>query len=286
MRRRISFNRNLNKIVIMIGLFTLTSACGREKIESQKTTTPIIVNGISDDWKNYNQVLYKDWSAVYSVINDDTSLSLLFQFRDPQLARKINMRGLTLWINSEGDKEKVTGIHYENRKFMDAMLDNMAEGKRMLREKPDENFEGPGRDEHEKFAGTFSLRDNEGYVISNNGKNGIYGGANKKDGNYCFEFTIKPSAENGLIISPDTDLKLGIEIAAVNEEVKEMMEKRKPGGMDGKIEPPEDGMSGGGMRGGGRSGGGMGGPPPDGKRGNMQNDTDAQEIWFSVTLAK
>lgn len=283
---RFFYDLKINSIRYLLLIAFIFISCGNESIDSQRSVHPIAVNGISDDWKDYYQFLFKDWGVIYSVINDDTSLSLMFQFRDPQLARKINMRGLTLWINSDGDKEKVAGIHYENRKLMDALLDNMAEGKRMFTEKPDENFQGAERESPENLSGTFSLIDGEGYVITSNGKDVISGAADKKDGNYCFEFNIKPSAENGLSLTPDTDLMLGIEISAVSDEVIEMMNKRKSGRMDGKMEPQDGGIPGGGMRGGGRHGGGMGGYLPGGKKGKAENIMDAQEVWFSVTLAK
>ena len=249
--------------------FSLLTSCGGEKIESQKRESKLKIDGNSDDWENYNQFLYDDWKVIYSIINNDSSLSLMFQFRNPQLAMKINMRGLTLWINSEGDNEKLAGIRYENRKLMDQIINDLADGNGMQ----------PGKlgNSSIDLTGTFSLIDKEGYIISDLDQSGIQAALQKNQGNYCFEYNIIPTAENGLVLSEDTDLKIGIEISAVSDEFKEILEENWEVRMQG-------GMSGG-MRGGGRRGGGMGGSR-GGTRENMTKDMDAQEIWFSVKLAK
>ena len=106
---------------IFLFVFIVIS-CGDEEIQSEWMKAPIIVDGISADWADYPQIYNEDWKTIYSIINDDTSLSVLIQFRDYRLARKINTRGLTLWLNSEGEKEKNLGIHYEDRKLMDKIL--------------------------------------------------------------------------------------------------------------------------------------------------------------------
>jgi uncharacterized membrane protein YgcG len=275
-------------LLVLLSIIIVT-ACGHEKVESQRINMPIEIDGSSEDWADYRQLFNEDWKTVYAIANDDTSISIMMQFRDDQLARKINTRGFTLWLNTEGDKTKQLGIHYEDRKLMDKMLNDMADGKNMPnREKRKSDF-----NKTVEFSGTFTLIDKEMNLLSENGQNGIYAEALYNQGSYCFEYKVTLDANE---INPElfnfsleSDLKVGIEIAAVSDEFKEIL-KEKMGEKMKSGTRPSGGMSGGGMRGGGkrgggRGGGGMGGPPSGGRDNNMK-DTAAQEIWFSVELAK
>jgi hypothetical protein len=270
-------------------IFILLTSCGGDKIESQKMNTPKEIDGSSEDWADYSQMFNEEWKAVYAVANDDSSISIMIQFREDQLARKINTRGFTLWLNSEGDEEKQWGIHYEDRKLMDKMLNDMADGKGM----PNRDKNEPGFKKTVEFTGSFALVDKDKNLLSDNGQNGIYAEALYDQGSYCFEYKVTLDANK---ISPElfnlsleSDLNVGVEIAAVSEEFKEIMQQkmsdrkkdelREGGGMSG------GGKRGSGMRGGGKRGGGMGGPPGGGRE-NMMKDVDAQEFWLTVTLAK
>ena len=272
-------------IILLTTTFILFNSCGGDKIESQWMKTPITINGIAADWSEYRQFYIEDWKTMYSIVNDDTSISLMIQFRDDQLARKINTRGFTLWLNSDGDEEKSFGIHYEDRKLMDKRINEMADGKSM----PNRENKNSDMNNSVEFTGTFSLVDKDKSLLSENGQNGIYAEALYDQGSYCFEYKIMFDAINFnsdlFKITLVSDLKFGIELAAVSEEFKEIMQQKMSGRMKDGMRPGGGGMRGGGVRGGGKRGSGMGGPPGGGRE-NMMQDVDAQEIWFSVELAK
>ena len=281
--------KNLMFVQFLLLIIILVTACSNEKIESQWMTSPITVDGSGEDWSEYRQFFNEDWKIMYSTVNDDTSISLMMQFRDHQLARKINTRGLTLWLNSNGDEKKNVGIHYEDRKLMNKILNDLADGKRIT--KPDNrNFE---MNKAIALTGTFSVVDKDKNIISSNWRNGIYAKAQYNQGNYCFEFKIEfDSNKNDILdftISPDNTINFGIEIAAVSEDFKEIMQQKMADKMKSG-QRPSGGMSGGGrsaggMRGGGMKSGGRMGGSPGGNRDNMMNDLDAQEIWTTVVLA-
>lgn len=269
MKKYFNFTQAFSALLILL----IINACGGEKVESQKLKSEITIDGKSNDWVDYQQLYNEDWKTVYAIVNDDTSVSIMLQFREDGLARKINTRGFTIWLNSEGDDEKVFGIHYEDRALMESILNNIAEGKG----RPNQDDKNSEFKKAVDLSGSFVLIDEEKYIISDNGQNGIYADAQYDQGNYCFEYKITKDA-NSIIperfnLSLESELEVCIEIAAVNEEFKEKMEEKMKSGMSG------------GMRGGGRRGGGMG-RPPRGGRGNMTQDMDAQEIWISVELAK
>ncbi len=281
--------KNLMFVQFLLLIIILVTACSNEKIESQWMTSPITVDGSGEDWSEYRQLFNEDWKIMYSTVNDDTSISLIMQFRDHQLARKINTRGLTLWLNSNGEEKKNVGIHYEDSKLMNKILNDLADGKRIT--KPDNrNLE---MNKAIALTGTFAVVDKDKNIISSTWQNGIYAKAQYNQGNYCFEYKIEfESNINDILdftISPDNAINFGIEIAAVSEEFKEIMQQkmadkmksgqRPSGGMSG------GGRSGGGMRGGGMKSGGRMGGSPGGNRDNMMNDLDAQEIWTTVVLA-
>ena len=276
-------------IILFLTTFIFITSCGGEKIESQWMKSPIKVDGISDDWSEYRQFYNEDWKTMYSITNDDTSISLMIQFREDQLARKINTRGFTIWLNSEGDNEKSFGIHYEDRQLMDKMLNDMADGKGVPnREKRNSDF-----NKTVEFSGTFALVDKDINILSENGQNGFYAKALYDQGSYCFEYkmTLDANETNPELfnLSLESDLKVGIEIASISDEFKEIMKEKMEEKMKSSMKP-SGGISGGGrrgsgMRGGGKSGGGMGGPSGGGIE-NTMKDMDAQEIWLSVELVK
>jgi len=271
-------------IVLLAITFVLLTSCGGDKIESQRMKAPITIDGIADEWNEYCQFYYEEWKTMYSIVNDDTSISIIIQFRDNQLARKINTRGFTIWLNSDGDEENNWGIHYEDRELMDKMLNDMADGKEM----PNRENRSSEVNNAVEFSGTFSLVDKDKNLLSENRQNGIYAEALYDQGSYCFEYKIMFDAVNFnsdfFKITLDSDLKLGIELAAVSEEFKEIMQQKMSDRMKDGMRPGGGETRGGGMRGGGKRGGGMGGPPGGGRE-NMMKDVDAQEVWLTVILA-
>jgi len=279
------FKHFLSLLIILL----FVNACGGEKIESQRLKSSITIDGKSIDWTDYSQLYNEDWKTVYAIVNDDTSVSIMLQFRKNQLARKINNRGFTVWLNSEGDEEKSFGIHYEDKALMENILNNMAEGKG----RPNPDNKNSEFNKTVEFKGTFALIDEEKNVLSDNGQNGIYAKALYDQGNYCFEYKvtfdaneINPELFN---LSLESELEVGVEIAAVSEEFKEIMEEKMSERMKSGTRPSggmSDGIRGGGRRGGGRRGGGMDGPRSSGSNNNMMKNMDAQELWFSVELAK
>jgi hypothetical protein len=263
--------------------FILITSCGGEKVESQRMNSPIEVDGSSGDWREYRQLYNEDWKTIYAIVNDDTSISFMIQFRDHQLARKINTRGFTIWFNSKGEEEKKWGIHYKDKNLIDKMLNDFADGKSMLNQK-NRNSDFT---KAVKLSGTFALVDKDQNILSENRQNGIYAEVLYDQGSYCFEYKIKFNTNKNnpdvFTIPQESDLKLGIEIAAVCEEFKEILQQKMAEKMKGGMRPG-GGMRGGSKRGGGRSGDGMGGYPVGG-RDNMMKDLDIQQIWFSVELA-
>ena len=246
---------------LLIILF-IANACGGEKVESQRLKSLITIDGKSIDWTDYNQLYNEDWKIVYAIANDDTSVSIMLQFRENQLARKINNRGFTVWLNSEGNDEKIFGVHYEDQALMESILNNMAEGKG----RPNRDDKNSEFNKTVEFKGTFALIDEEKNVLSDNGQNGIYARALYDQGNYCFEYKVTFEANE---INPElfnlslkSELEVGVEIAAVSEEFKEIMEEK----MSEKMKSGTRSHSGG--------------------RENMLKDMDAQELWFSVELSK
>lgn len=277
----------LTQVFSLLIILFIINACGGQKVESQRLQSSIKIDGKSNDWVDYQQLYNEDWKTVYAIVNDDTSVSIMLQFREDGLARKINTRGFTIWLNSEGDDEKVFGIHYEDRALMESILNNIAEGKG----RPNQDDKNSEFNKAVEFSGTFALIGEEQNILSDNGQNGIYAEALYDQGNYCFEYKITKKSNKIdpelFSLSVNSGLNVGIEISAVSEEFKEIMKKKMEERMQaGKSGSGRSaGMRGGGMRGGGRRGGGMDGSRSGGRE-NMMKDMDAQELWFSVELAK
>ena len=79
------------KIYFMILLsIILVTACGGEKIESQRMRSPIEIDGNSDDWSEYRQVFKEDWKIVIKYKDHEEEL---FALPDLDLVKKLSIEG-------------------------------------------------------------------------------------------------------------------------------------------------------------------------------------------------
>ncbi|KAA3611290.1 MAG: hypothetical protein D8M58_15080 [Calditrichaeota bacterium] len=245
---------------ILLMLFTVAFfACSNQTIESKKPETQILVDGIGNDWEKYNLVFNEDFNIVFGALNTDPTLYLMFRFNDQRLARMFASRGVYLWL----DKEKETGIMYR-----------------------DENlFPNPGQrrnrgDIQQGYFpnGTFIVQKKD-TVIEQSLKSypNLEAAFNLNDGLYCFEFKLPLNSTSPVtFISDDNELKVGIELAEVSEEVRSQMEQQRQGARGSAMS--------GGRSGGGRGMGGRGGMRGGGRPAQPKTDFDGKEIWLNIIL--
>lgn len=289
-------------LIIVVCLLSMSFIiyCGGDKIQNQWADREIAIDGKFADWEGIAQYTLEDQNLVMGVANDANNIYLMFRGTDEQLARRIQMMGVTVWVDKENKKQKKYGICYTGstdihvsyrpkmgredrrlREMDERRAKEMEQRMAKMRERRRGDLPGPGR--------IFIIEGDQKIERAEIALEGPVAGSAYNDGVYCYEFKlpIPIGVKNG------KELKLGLELGGLSKEDrnamrKELSERRDRGERPDFGEPPDGDMGGrpggrggrpGGM--GGRPGGMRGGPGPTGVQG-----FEKQEVWFSVVLAE
>jgi len=260
--------------LLYIGL--VFQGCSTKTIESHWQHEIPSVDGMADDWTAASLNYEEELKLVYGIGNDNENVRFVIRFNDRRLAHKIDRRGMVIWL----DKDKNRGIRYIDESARDRMWESMMEGRGGMRG-------NPPNVQPSLLSGKFFWVENKIETEITREKSDSYKAvASFVDGYYCLEYEFSRD-----LINSSEKFTAGIEIPAISDELKKMIEdrmsemktRRGPGGESGGMGGP-GGM--GGRRGsGGKMGGRRGGMGGRGM-GSAQVDFDAQDIWVKVQLAK
>jgi len=106
------------KIRVLIPLCLCTATLFAQKLPkiqeaSLRIPDNVKIDGKSTEWDNKFQAYNNSTDIFYTIANDDEKLYLIIQATDPIIIRKIIAGGITLTINSTGDKkDKGVAITY------------------------------------------------------------------------------------------------------------------------------------------------------------------------------
>ncbi|MFZ5516677.1 MAG: hypothetical protein ACOY90_08570 [Candidatus Zhuqueibacterota bacterium] len=271
---------------ILWGLSSLLG-CRETKLENQWVAEEVIVDGKDDEWKGGSLTYAEAMNLALGTANDAHHLYVMFRLNDPDMARKIQMMGVTVWLDAEGGKEKTYGMVYRGSVEMqrdlapkdqfDAREENAGTGRRRPM------MERFGADLPE-FGKIRMIERSDKRDLSANNPDGPAAGSALSNGYYTFEFRLPLPVS----VTGDDKMNLCLELGGMSNEEKAKMREAMPGGgrEDG---PPEGGRPGGGM--GGRPGGmdgGQGGMRGGGRPGGMTQPgqgLEKQELWFAIQLA-
>ncbi len=286
-------------VIGFIGL-SLLLHCGGDKIQNQWADREIAIDGKFADWEGIAQYTLEDQNLVMGVANDANNLYLMFRGNDEQLARRIQMMGVTVWMDKENKKQKKWGVCYTGstdihvsyrpkieredrrpREMDEQRAKEMEERIAKMRERRRGDLPGPGR--------IFIIEGDKKTERSEIALEGPVAGSAYDAGVFCYEFKLPIPVG----IKNCKELKLGLELGGLSQEDRNAM-RQEMGGRPGRGErpdggePPDGDMGGRPGRMGGRPGG-MGGRP-GGMRGG-EGPTSArgfekQEVWFTVVLAE
>jgi hypothetical protein len=286
-------------IISLIGLIFILG-CNGDKIENQWADREIAIDGKYAGWEGIAQYTLEDQNLVMGVANDANNLYLMFRGNDEQMALRIQMMGVTVWVDKENKKQKNYGINYTGstdihvshrpkmesddrmpREIDEQRTKEMEDRMAKMRDRRRDNLPGPGR--------IFIIEGDQKTERSEIALEGPVAGSAYDNGVFCYEFKLPIPMD----IKNSKELKLGLELGGMSKEDRNAMRKEM-GGMRGdgerrdRGESPDGDMGG---RPGGRGGrpGGMGGRP-GGMRGG-EGPTGAagfekQEVWFTVVLAE
>ena len=201
-------NRHLSLLFI-----SLLIGCGNIEFQSHWQTQRLNIDGDARDWEGVHLEYIEDLSMVIGIVNDDSTLSLMFRFSDAALARLFEMRGVTMWIDSTAVNRKVFGIRYHNH-FM--IVDAQSKHRRVP------NDSQQPLTHKRKFS---VIAGEEEVQISSSGISGIEAADDIQEGLYVFEFRIP------LWHTPIKNqiLTIGIDVPGIKEEIHEQKGLRAGG---------------------------------------------------------
>jgi len=287
-------------------------AIAAEKIESSPTGNGIVLDGDPADWEGVPIIYLKDSLHVSAIAHDDENLYVMYRFADDGLARRLLMRGVTLWINGDGKtkkKKEEFAVRYPGSKQIAEQFEDKdpdEEGNRA--ETGGSGQPGRGRPP----LSLASMRQVPGQLTvirmgvtetrDESDTAGPTAASAFNEGVFCYELKI-PIADIGGKIADASPSKrrqvaIGVQIggmtkaemkslqAAMKEEIGSSGGQGSRGG-GGMGSGPPSGMGGGGLGGmgggmsgkGGMDGGGMGGGGRD-----VHSRMDPEIEWLSLTL--
>ncbi|MBN2411461.1 hypothetical protein JXQ31_07195 [candidate division KSB1 bacterium] len=264
--------------LILLLSFSISTA---KTFSSHVTDSLIVIDGKDNDWDDSLIYYVEDLDGVTGIVTDDSSLTIMFRFSDPELHRKIMFGGATLWWNAEGKKKKEFGVRFPST-FTPGSFREMAE----LRGNMEQNMEMTSQPMQLISPVFWDKITDKKYSWSE--INGMAASASMANKIICYEFRIPLNNKNpyALNVKPGKKFRLGLELGGLEnkKELQKQMESGdRPsdmGGRGGGMGGPGGGMGHPGGRGGGMgaNGGRMGGPP------NMNDMFESEEIWLSVKL--
>ncbi len=263
--------------LILLSTFSISAA---KTFSSHVTDSSIVIDGKDNDWNDSLIYYVEDLDGVAGIVNDDSSLFIMFRFGDPELLRKIMIGGAALWWNAEGKKKQDFGIRFPGT-FKPGSFREMAEQRGNMEQNMD------------MAAGSVELitpvfwdkKIDKKYSWSE--INGIAASAGMVNGILCYEFRIPLNKTNpyALNVKPGQKFRLCFELGGL-ENRKELLQQtgadKRPPNMGGRggMGRPGGGMGRSGGRGGGmRPGGGMRGERP-----NLKDMFKSEDIWINVKL--
>jgi len=259
-------------IIACITLLQLTS-CKDIKIPSHWTYQPIQIDGKFNDWAEIPTSYFEEENVVLGLANDSDNLYIIFRFRDMNRLRTVKTSGITIWLNSAGNKNKDFMVRYrggpsyeEIRKIDSALLSLNSDSNKLRR------F-APGKRNSPNIFTCFvknRIIEKEIHTDGTNGPSVAYG---IEQGFCVYEFSI-PLKESemryyGINADPGKTVGVGIKLSELS----------KRGTKQNNYEFGQ-------RRGNGKGGGmGKGGGRRGGFKGNQQRLIEEKEIWIKTILA-
>lgn len=267
--------------------FLVILGCRSDTIQNQWANHEITIDGKNSDWAGIAHYTLEDQRIVMGLTNDENNLYLKFTTSDERMARRVQMMGVTVWLNKEGKKKKDYGICYTgSRELMANRLPGMAppdrnpgrmdETVRRMPERRRENLPGPGK--------IIVIEGSEKQERDEIAPEGPAAGSAFEDSEFCYEFKIPLP----IPVKSGKKIKMGLEWGGMSQQDRSARQQGI-GGMRGDFGGRTEGGMGG--RPGGRGGmpGDMGGPPDDMRGGEGppgRQGLEKQEVWFEVILAE
>ncbi len=258
--------------ICFLGLIVLFfTSCASLELQSFWKDNDISIDGKSDDWMGH--LMYVDKQNVsLGIQNDSDYLYACVVAEEQAVISSILRRGMILWFDPEGGKNKFFGIKYPK-------------GREGIQQEDRENMRPGTKADPQNRRRELLTISNEVEILqerkvpiqrTTDNLKGIEVSLNRSTGLIVYEIKVPLRTDNerpfAINAQEGTEISIGIEVPKMT-----LTMNRPAGGMGGGgVGGRGGGMGGGGMTGGAR-GGGIGG-----QRGNMQKNI---KIWATVQLA-
>jgi len=297
-------------LIVSIAIVGGPDALAAKKIESSPIDDRIVLDGDPSDWEGVPLTYLEDSLHVSAVAHDDDNLYVMYRFADEGLARRLLMRGVTLWINGDGktkNKKEEFAVRYPGSAQIAEQFEDEDPGERRYRAETDRSGT-PGRGGPPPELASMRQVPGELTVIRMGVKemrieddtDGPTAASAFHEGVFCYELKVPFTDIGGKIAGASSTKKrqvaIGVQIggmtkaemesfqAAIKEEMGSLGGSGGRGGGMGGGTPSGMGGGGiGGMGGGMGAAGGMGGGRGGGG-GDMRSQMDPEIHWLSVTL--
>jgi hypothetical protein len=290
-------------LVFSLAVIGGPEAGAAEKIESSLAGDRIVLDGDPSDWEGIPITYLEDSLHVAAIVHDEDSLYLMYRFADEGLARRISMRGVTLWINGDGKtkkKKEEFAVRYPGSEQIAEQFEDEDPGDERYRaETAGSGTSGRGGPPPSlaimrQVPGQLTvIKMGMKEMIDENDTAGPTAASAFIEGVFCYELKIPFADIGGKIADTSSEKKrqvaIGVQIGGMTQAEMETLQaamKEERGSMGGP-----GGRGGGGMGGGppsGMGGGGMGGMGSagmyGGRGGDMHSQMDPEIQWLSVTL--
>lgn len=231
----------INSLIICSAMLALC-APGISKdvvVQSVWATTPVKIDGSTDDWQGDALTLYKKTKVDYAFRNDSENLYVLFIFKNPRkFMSTINETGMTIWLNTEGENNKNYGIKFQIKTVSAdnyiSLLERMGmsvpeEKKKEIRKKPT----------YRVFHNEVIDKEGAASLIEATTIGPVWNFGGKKELIYEFRIPLRRGEGQpvGIGTEPGKSIKVGFEWGGLTDEMKkERLAKQIEGSTSGRAE--------------------------------------------------
>lgn len=252
------------------------------EVTSRAPDRPLTVDASADEWQGALTSIEDENGISIGVRNDAKDLYLTLVTTNESLIRQITRRGLTVWLDARGGKEKRLGIE-----FPLGLMTDQDRG-RNRRERPGSGSRTRGQNERGRLpelpaprTGQFALRhgpDEPGKRYPADSIAGMQVAASLENRTLVYELRVPLESEGifALNAAPGTEIGVGLE----TPEFERPDEGRQRSGRSNGVGRPE----------GGPPSGGMGSPPGGGNERGGSGDRSRPSLpeplsqWIRITL--
>jgi hypothetical protein len=269
-----------------LSLAVVLGALAKDKtIESTWAASPLTIDGLANDWGGDPLNVEKKVKAEYAFRNDADTLYVLFKFNDLKYLSSIEITGMTLWIDTEGKKDKDLGVKFTKKKISaDEYIAILEKQQGALSDEQKEKVRASAF----YFISQAEAVDKKGNSLEQGAAAEVAKGAayNVSMGQdtvtYEFKLPFKnlTSAVLGTKTGPGEIVSIGFEWGGLTDEMRENFMKGNAGGDSGPM-----GISEGGKGAGGTQGVGFDGASPEGLTA-LRKMTKKYSFWTAIQLAK